>query len=40
MTEDKARTMRSTERLPASRLQLGLVPRPAGVAPRLGVGDL
>jgi hypothetical protein len=32
-------TMRSAEWLPASRLQLGLVPRPAGVAPQAVIGD-
>jgi hypothetical protein len=31
--------MRSTEWLPASRLVLGLVPRPARVAPRVAIGD-
>jgi hypothetical protein len=31
--------MRFTEWLPASRLQLGLVPRPARVAPRVAIGD-
>jgi hypothetical protein len=31
--------MRSAEWLPASRLLLGLVPRPAGVAPRAAIGD-
>jgi hypothetical protein len=30
---------RLTEWLPASRLVLGLVPRPARVAPRVGIGD-
>ena len=33
------RTMRSTERLPASCLLLGLVPHPAGVTPRAAIGD-
>jgi hypothetical protein len=33
------RTMRSTEHLPASRSVLGLVPRPARIAPRAGAGD-
>jgi hypothetical protein len=33
------RTMRSTEWLPASRLLLGFVPHPAGVAPRAAIGD-
>jgi hypothetical protein len=31
--------MRSTEWLPASRLVLGLVPRPARAAPRAAIGD-
>jgi hypothetical protein len=31
--------MRSTEWLPASRLVLGLVPRPARVAPQAAIGD-
>jgi hypothetical protein len=39
VNKQNTRTMRSTEWLPASRLQLGLVPRPAGVAPRAAIGD-
>jgi hypothetical protein len=31
--------MRSTEWLPASRSMLGLVPRPAWIAPRVAIGD-
>jgi hypothetical protein len=31
--------MRSTEWLPVSRSMLGLVPRPAWIAPRAAIGD-
>jgi hypothetical protein len=31
--------MRSTEWLPVSRSVLGLVPRPARIAPRAAIGD-
>jgi hypothetical protein len=37
--KENSPTMRSTEWLPASRLVLGLVPRPARVAPRVAIGD-
>jgi hypothetical protein len=33
------RTMQSTEHLPASRLMLRLVPRPAWIAPRVAIDD-
>ena len=36
---EKSPTMRCTEWLPASRSMLGLVPRPAWIAPRAAIGD-